>query len=109
MMDSYDEFEYPKTIYLHEDNYDVTWSDEPIDDDDEPYYRHCVVSALERENTKLRAQLAELRAELARIKPSWDDAPEWATSYFCTAFWYEGEKERHKYLCDFVEGRPESE
>ena len=55
------------------------------------------------------ARIKQLEAELARIKPSWDDAPEWATSYFCTAFWYEGEKERHKYLCDFVEGRPESE
>ena len=42
------------------------------------------VSALDRE-TKLFATIDELKAEnerirgeLARIKPSWDDAPEWA-------------------------------
>ena len=43
------------------------------------------VSALDRETKlfatidELKAENERLRAELARIKPSWDDAPEWAT------------------------------
>ena len=36
---------------------------------------HNEVYALHVENTRLRA-------ELARIKPSWDDAPEWATTLY---------------------------
>ena len=42
------------------------------------------VSALDRETKlfatieRLEAENERLRAELARIKPSWDDAPEWA-------------------------------
>jgi len=54
------------------------------------------VSALDRE-TKLFATIDELKAEnerirseLALIKPSWDDAPEWAKS-FCVYIYWRGE------------------
>ena len=37
--------------------------------------------SLYAENQKLLEENEKLRAELARIKPSWGDAPEWATAW----------------------------
>ena len=38
--------------------------------------------------TEVMDENVRLRAELARIKPSWDDAPDWATALFMgEVFW----------------------
>ena len=45
----------PKMIYLQwdGDEYDATWCSDQINDDDEPYYRHCVVSNLQESVNEL--------------------------------------------------------
>jgi hypothetical protein len=49
-----------------------------------------------KENAALKEENAQLRAELAKIKPPWEDAPEWATcvcidQLFIEWVWHEKE------------------
>ena len=65
-MSEYDEMAYvemeysfapPGLVYLQlgSDEFDTTWSVDCVNDDDEPYYRHCVVSNLKSINDDLLA------------------------------------------------------
>ena len=48
----------------------------------------CVYELSKYEYDALAEEITRLRAELARIKPSWDDAPDWATALFMgEVFW----------------------
>ena len=49
------------------------------------YEYECVMP--EDEYDALIAEIAQLRAELAAIKPSWNDAPDWATIWYIECGW----------------------
>ena len=80
-----------------------------------------IAEALRDRVVQLEAENAELRVELARIKPSWNDAPKWAEYLmlsWCPWAWYVGDPTtKTDVLMDCVtldrsaslERRPESE
>ena len=52
-------------------------------------------------------QRDQLRAELAALKPSWDDAPEWAVRHIIESFYLDGFNETGKPV-RIEERRPEA-
>ena len=51
------------------------------------YLQRVALAAAMEEIGRLREENDSLRAELARIKPSWDDAPEWADELVLSTEW----------------------
>ena len=71
----------PKMIYLQwtGDDFDSTWCIDLIDDDDEPYYRHCVVSDLQESADEL---IGAVNAALMCSAEWWVTCQEALDNYF---------------------------
>ena len=75
------------------------------------------IRGLGNENRQLRQEVFRLGAKLAHIRPSWEDAPEWAEMRYVISHWTGSWKEdrvstsfirgvRTMEICKDVESRP---